>query len=303
DPATPPEINVDIDGEERPDTPGGDIDVGADEFYPGVPDFIITPVAATIHVDRNSVAVFDHELENLGTVEDSYTFSCSNTQGWTGTCPDPVSNLLPGETADLETTLQVPDLPPYTQSTLYITGTSTYSPALQIAAVVNVVVAPLPGVAFTPSYSQALNPTESVTFTHLLTNTGDYTDTFTVELVSDPFDWAELLPSNIFQVSLGVGESTEVEVVVTVPPDAAAGFANIAEIEARSNYDPAVSDSVFDTVTARATTGTRYVTPSGDNFNNNCTQKENPCETIEHAVGQASAGDSIYVAIGTYLES
>src|SRR5690606_37832208 len=223
-----------------PDTPGGDIDVGADEFYPGVPNFIITPVAQTIHVDRNDTAIFAHQIANLGTIEDSYTFTCSNTLGWSGTCPTPVNNLPPGGTAGLQTTLQVPDLPPYTESTLYITGTSTFSPSLQMVAVVNVVVAPLPGVSFTPSYSQALNPTESVTSTHLLTTTGDHTDTFTVELVSDPFDWAELLPSNIFQVSLGVGESTEVEVVVTVPADAAAGFANTAEIQASSNYDPSI---------------------------------------------------------------
>lgn len=42
----------------------------------------------------------------------------------------------------------------------------------------------------------------------------------------------------------------------------------------------------------------RYVSPSGAN-NSNCSQ-QNPCKTIDYAIGQSRPGDSIVVAHGTY---
>jgi hypothetical protein len=49
--------------------------------------------------------------------------------------------------------------------------------------------------------------------------------------------------------------------------------------------------------------GTRYVAPSGSDSANGCLVSSLPCATIQHAVGQALAGDSVEVAAGTYAES
>lgn len=47
----------------------------------------------------------------------------------------------------------------------------------------------------------------------------------------------------------------------------------------------------------------RYVAPTGTNGpGSNCTDRNNPCQTIAYAIGRANAGDTINIAAGTYAE-
>lgn len=46
----------------------------------------------------------------------------------------------------------------------------------------------------------------------------------------------------------------------------------------------------------------RYVATTGDDTANDCAASATPCLTVNHAVGQADAGDTVYVAAGTYAE-
>lgn len=54
---------------------------------------------------------------------------------------------------------------------------------------------------------------------------------------------------------------------------------------------------------AMAAGSTRYVATSGDDTENDCTDLNNPCLTIEYAVSQANSGDTISIGSGTYAES
>ena len=47
---------------------------------------------------------------------------------------------------------------------------------------------------------------------------------------------------------------------------------------------------------------TRYVAPTGNDAGNNCTDANNPCLTIAHAVDQANPGETLHIASGTYAE-
>ena len=49
--------------------------------------------------------------------------------------------------------------------------------------------------------------------------------------------------------------------------------------------------------------GDRYVTVSGSDTSNDCSNPLSPCATIDHAIGQATAGDTVKVACGTYNEN
>ncbi|MCA9971572.1 MAG: hypothetical protein KC425_15215, partial [Anaerolineales bacterium] len=300
DPATPAAVDVDIDGRFRP--VNTTIDVGADEYEPALIDFTLSPPLLTTPVDRGTSVPYSHVLANIGNVDDSYTFTCSNDQGWAVTCPPP-ANVPAGQNASVNTTLQVPaGATALTIAQTVITATSTADPAEFRRAVVQSIVNPLPGVAFAPDNSDTVLPGDTITYTHFLTNTGDAPDTFIVRLLPGS-SWAELLPSNQFQIAIPAGQSRVVEVRVTVPPFAPAGLADTAQVEAVSQFDPTVSALVADTVVARPTVGTRYVAVNGNDANNNCTQSSTPCQSIARGVNQASFNDEVYIASGSYAES
>ena len=49
--------------------------------------------------------------------------------------------------------------------------------------------------------------------------------------------------------------------------------------------------------------GPWYVSPSGDDFSNDCLSPAAACQTIGGAIGKASSGDTINIATGTYTET
>jgi len=57
------------------------------------------------------------------------------------------------------------------------------------------------------------------------------------------------------------------------------------------------------TQNASAYPAIRYVATTGSNAGNHCTDIENPCLTITHAISQVVGGDEIQIARGTYIEN
>jgi peptide/nickel transport system substrate-binding protein len=87
---------------------------------------------------------------------------------------------------------------------------------------------------------------KSVTYQHTITNTGNFTDTFTFEAVSS-LGWTVEIPDPIM---LGAGESIMVEVVIYVPEGADEGDIDSTTLTVSSNMAPAYQDSVQLTTTA-----------------------------------------------------
>jgi uncharacterized membrane protein len=302
DPNTSPDINLDIDRQDRPN--GDHVDVGADEFYANVPDVTLTPAYQEAEVERGASVALLYSLRNSGSVADSYAIACDNDLGWTIACPDSVSTLQPGQSVTFTLWVTVPvAAPAMATGDTYITATSNFDPGTFDSALARVIVLPIPGIAFTPNYSDTVLPGTILTFTHYLTNTGDYTDTIALDIASDPYGWAQLLPDGPFSVTLPSAGAAEVQVEIEVPAYAAAGFANVMVISATSGLSPTISALVTDTITAKATVGARHAAIGGVDLNNNCTQRTHPCRTVTRAVSQASYEDAVLIAGGTYSET
>ncbi|MCP4357733.1 MAG: hypothetical protein GY796_06925, partial [Chloroflexi bacterium] len=297
---TSPAINQDIDKQARPN--GAFVDVGADEFYANIPDFSLTPleILPYPYEDRSATAVYTHTLENQGTIDDTYTFTCSNSLGWTVTCPSSQS-LQVGASLVVPTSVDIPAVATaLSKGVTQITATSTISPLLHKRVSVSSIVQPIPGIQFTPNYTDSVKPGDIITLTHTITNLGDAPDTFNVTINSDPLGWGQIVPNDPLTVPLGIGGVANIQVQINVPPDSASQLANVTEIQAASSYDVNIFATVYNTVTARETAGTRYVRADGTDTNNNCTQVSNPCLTASQAISQAITLDEIRIAAGTY---
>jgi len=113
------------------------------------------------------------------------------------------------------------------------------------------------GVELSPGESREANPGETVTYTHVITNTGCCGDTFEIEALSLANWPIELLgdgsPEGTRRLSLSLGEGMTVtfEVSTTVPTTATGGSVD-AVVTATSQFDTNVQDVITDTVIVRA---------------------------------------------------
>ena len=102
------------------------------------------------------------------------------------------------------------------------------------------------GVTLEPDRSGEAAPLGSATYLHTLTNTGNFSDTFTLTAASSQSWIVEVKPS---EITVGMGASTTIELTITVPGNASKD--DVTTVTATSNADSTVSDSVTDTTTLR----------------------------------------------------
>jgi hypothetical protein len=103
------------------------------------------------------------------------------------------------------------------------------------------------GVSIFPvTQSQDGFPEEKVLYTFNVTNEGNYTDTFTLETIGA---WSSTLSTDTIG-PLGVGESFELTLEVTIPSSAEPHSNDTTTIIVRSDFDPAVLDTAHATTTA-----------------------------------------------------
>lgn len=100
--------------------------------------------------------------------------------------------------------------------------------------------------ALTPDHDDEGKPGDVITYTHVLTNTGNYTDTFDLSISSG---WGTLLTST--PLTLRSYGSATVQVRITIPADAVSGAMDFTVITATSRADSNFWDSVTDVTTVR----------------------------------------------------
>jgi serine protease AprX len=108
-------------------------------------------------------------------------------------------------------------------------------------------VAEVYSVALAREYNLFAIPGMSLTYTHILTNTGNMADTYTLEL-SSSLGWARLTGLTI--LNLLPGQSASVQIVIDVPPDTSFGQKEFSMLKASSKTRPEVFASITDTTSA-----------------------------------------------------
>jgi uncharacterized repeat protein (TIGR01451 family) len=169
-----------------------------------------------------------------------------------------------------------------------------------------------------PDNFGAAMPGQTVTYTHVITNLGNITDTYTIYPRTEYYASGEVASPLPPALTLTPGQTGTVVISVTINLEAAGGLVDIANAVARSSGSGS-ERAASDNTTIGYIAGTRYVDVNGgldslvdetlgdpgatDYPDNNCTQPGvAACRTIQHALGQALDGDEIRIAQGVYTD-
>ena len=219
-------------------------------YYPAEPclgntfALVLTPDSQSGEDYRGQEVTYHLTITNTGDVPDAYGVAVSSV--WTTTVSTPPS-LWFGESALLTVTVSIPlEVYPGDADTAIITVTSQGDPMQWDTTLITTIV--------TPTYAVDINPAslaldgfhgEVITYTLTVSNAGDITDTINLTYTGT---WEVVLPVTSFD--LGIGESAEVVVYVTIPDDAWLGDTDGLTLTATSAGNPSATDSSTLTTTA-----------------------------------------------------
>lgn len=192
---------------------------------------------STLEVTPGSTTTHEFTLLNRSGQTDSFNLAISGNN-WPTTLlsstPITVSNQA---TVTIPVSVTVPTIP-FETDVFTLTATSPTTAVLQVQGTTHSAVNP--GIVLTPR-TDALFAEVGTAVTHTihLTNTGNYTDTFNIEIQLN--DWQTEAPTST--VPLGVGEAIDLEIVVTIPTllergdDPPVATSDRFKLWARSSYD------------------------------------------------------------------
>jgi uncharacterized repeat protein (TIGR01451 family) len=310
-PISPP-VALDFELDPRPQING--YDMGWDEVPERV-GFSFTPNHIgnqSLRADPCDVFTVTHTLRNLGNIADTYTVTLqSDTPPWGNVLlpDDPlIVPLEGGQSAQVYFRISVPcDALGGAENVSVLRATSDHS-GTSATVTDRTLVNSLHAVEIAPTNYGAAAPGQTITYTHVVTNSGNVTDTFGVTLSPD-YSLPQATPTSI---QLGPGATATLTVSVTIEGWAAGGLTDIVDVVAYWPGNPAIQASVANHTSISYTTGTRYVAVDGHDDEdpdignvktNNCTDPvHGPCRTIQHAIDQAWPGDEIWIGGGVYSD-
>jgi uncharacterized membrane protein len=189
----------------------------------------------------SEVMSYDFQVTNTGDYTDSFALEVSGV--WTATLPggDNTGLLAAGESITVTVLVQIPDNMGngYTDGTT-LTATSGLDPAVNASADVTTTANVNPGVEVVPPEDQTGFPLDVMSYDFQVTNTGDYTDSFALDV---SWVWTATLPGGDNTGLLAPEASTTVTVLVQVPEDVGNGDTDVTTLTITSDLDPDVTAS------------------------------------------------------------
>ena len=176
-------------------------------------------------------------LANQSAITDSFTLSVTGAT-WPATLVDgsPIT-LTAGATATLSVRVDVPVSYASLSDGFALSATSLGIPGITLQALGETSLDFQPAAAFSADQTGAGQPGQVVEYVFTLTNTGNYTDTFTLEVTGT---WMAYLPDGSTTGPLGAGENITVTLLVTIPLSAPAGAPEVTTLTAASTLDDSV---------------------------------------------------------------
>lgn len=189
---------------------------------------------------------YNHTLTNTGNGEDTFTITLGGLPaGWSGSVEPTSVSLGAGASAPVTVTVEVPtDALSGTVATAVVTATSSADPSVWATVTDRTTVRHRPGVALAPNWERAAFSGDIVTYTHILTNTGNGEDVFYLQL-SSSLGQAALVPTTTYTLSPGVAITFYVQLTIPGVLSDQTGF-TIITATSRGGAGPAVvTDTTF----------------------------------------------------------
>lgn len=205
--------------------------------YTPTPGVTLQPATSALAGDPGAVVTHTFTLTNSGGISD--TFDIIMTGTWPSSTGASVGPLAPGASA----TVIVDVLVPLTATAgamdlLTVTAASATDPLVTASVLAHTTANHVPAMQVTlPLTSQTGLPGALVTYTAMLTNTGNGTDTFTLTVSGHAYTVTHPLTVG----PLAAGAMNVVSVVVDIPPSALPGASDTATLTFTSHANPAMS--------------------------------------------------------------
>lgn len=217
------------------------------------PGVKIAPLTQTRMGSPGEVVSFTYRITNTGQVDNSFSLDISGNQ-WQTSLPSDTGELLPGAGKNVNISVHIPNQPISSSDSpnssviggdsFILVATSALNNGIFVEAVGNTLATVNPGVQMSKDQSGEGFPGTQVSYIFTITNTGDYSDTFTFTL--DGLWQASISP--VKAVNLGSGEHMDVMLIVNVPDQIEGDDQDITTVTAISTLDNNIQ------TVARATT-------------------------------------------------
>ncbi len=208
-------------------------------------DVSITPAEQTKTDAPGMQVSYVYTVTNEATMEQEILLSVDGL--WPTEAPATAGVLASGASATIPVTVTIPLIPDViiAADTFTLLASGSVGGIDTATGTTNAVVNP-GGAVFAPD-GKSGNPLEVVSYEFQVTNTGDYNDSFTLEVSGL---WTATLPGGDHTNPLAPGESTAVTVLVTVPAGALDGEVDLTTLTITSVLDPGITASADVTTTA-----------------------------------------------------